>query len=274
MRPTLLSALPAALALIWLATAPAHPAIGPWVETDVARIRLIASGGEDGTASAALEIVLEPGWKTYWRNPGEGGLAPTFDFSGSRNVGDVTVSFPPPRRYDDGVTVTNVYEDRLVLPLSFEPVVAGAPVTLNLAAEIGVCLTVCIPMTLSTVLTMSPTAFDPEAASLIQVARARLPGPPREGAFTVTALRRTGVGPDRVALEATVMVPQPEETELFVEAPPGWLPLPPQAVARRGDAVIYAIMLERFGEDVAPASEVRLTVVSGGEAIEQTVAVE
>ncbi|MEO0999402.1 MAG: hypothetical protein AAFW69_02170, partial [Pseudomonadota bacterium] len=32
---------------------------------------------EDGSLIAALSIDLAPGWKTYWRAPGEGGLPPT-----------------------------------------------------------------------------------------------------------------------------------------------------------------------------------------------------
>ena len=37
----------------------------------------------EGRRVAALELVLEPGWKTYWRSPGDAGLAPVFDWKGN-----------------------------------------------------------------------------------------------------------------------------------------------------------------------------------------------
>src|SRR5687767_7822730 len=45
---------------------------------------------------AAIQIRLEPGWKTYWRYPGDSGVPPTFDFSASDNVKSVRVAYPAP----------------------------------------------------------------------------------------------------------------------------------------------------------------------------------
>ncbi len=39
------------------------------------------------TVNAVLQVRLEGEWKTYWRSPGEGGVAPSFDFSTSSNIG-------------------------------------------------------------------------------------------------------------------------------------------------------------------------------------------
>src|SRR5271163_1985315 len=65
--------------------------------------RLIA-GSPIKTAGAALlragvEIRLDPGWKTYWRDPGDSGVPPKLDFSGSDNVKSVTVLWPAPERF-------------------------------------------------------------------------------------------------------------------------------------------------------------------------------
>src|SRR5579859_2153841 len=35
---------------------------------------------------AGIEIKLDPGWQTYWRDPGDSGAPPMFDFTGSENV--------------------------------------------------------------------------------------------------------------------------------------------------------------------------------------------
>ena len=56
--------------------------------------RLIAGGGD----LAGFEIALSPGAITYWRDPGDAGLPPTLDFSGSDNVASVEPEFPAPKR--------------------------------------------------------------------------------------------------------------------------------------------------------------------------------
>ena len=42
-----------------------------------------------GTRIAALHLTLTPGWHTYWRIPGEAGIAPRFDWGRSQNVASV-----------------------------------------------------------------------------------------------------------------------------------------------------------------------------------------
>ena len=49
---------------------------------------------ENGHHMAALRITLAPGWKTYWRAPGEAGIPPRFDWTGSDNLSAVTVHWP------------------------------------------------------------------------------------------------------------------------------------------------------------------------------------
>ena len=51
---------------------------------------------------AGIEIRLDPGWKTYWRYPGDSGVPPTLDFAGSENVKSVTALWPAPQRFADG----------------------------------------------------------------------------------------------------------------------------------------------------------------------------
>ena len=99
--------------------AAAQPGFGPWTGDEQARVRLIAAGvGADGRLAAGIEIMLEPGWRTYWRTPGAAGIPPAIDFSASANLGAVEVSFPLPERHDDGYGVSNVYEDGVLLPFT------------------------------------------------------------------------------------------------------------------------------------------------------------
>jgi len=59
-----------------------------WAEDLRSSIRLIAGSNKASAANlrAGIEIKLQSGWKTYWRYPGDSGVPPRFDFSGSENL--------------------------------------------------------------------------------------------------------------------------------------------------------------------------------------------
>src|SRR6476661_4306539 len=97
-----------AAACLWsTATSPVFAAdVSPWDNDIRSAARLIAGNARDELGArvfrAGVEIKLEPGWKTYWRYPGDSGVPPTFDFSASDNVKEATVLFPAPVRFPDG----------------------------------------------------------------------------------------------------------------------------------------------------------------------------
>src|SRR5690349_4532496 len=88
-----------------------------WSEAKGAAIRLIPGPVVGDGHKAGLEIHLEPGWKTYWRNPGDSGVPPSFDWSKSTNLADVTVSWPAPERLEDEGGTSIGYKHDVVLPL-------------------------------------------------------------------------------------------------------------------------------------------------------------
>src|SRR5882724_3543347 len=73
-------------------------AASPWSAGLGAKMRLVRGaplGDRDGFG-AAIEIALEPGFKTYWRMPGDSGVPPLFDWSGSRNLASIAPAWPVP----------------------------------------------------------------------------------------------------------------------------------------------------------------------------------
>src|SRR5262245_41286607 len=89
-----ISAATAAAFLTCAGSAAAQELATSWQDNYNSRIRLvIANAGQPGAPRfiAGVEIKLADGWKTYWRNPGEGGLAPRFDWSASKNLGSAHV---------------------------------------------------------------------------------------------------------------------------------------------------------------------------------------
>lgn len=111
----------------------------------------------DGTRFSALEIVLEPGWKTYWRSPGESGIPPSFDWQ--EGLGAVEFFWPAPEVFEAGGARSLGYRDRLVLPFTVAPTAAGPAGTLRAEVEFGLCREVCVPVTV-TLAAPAPAAGD------------------------------------------------------------------------------------------------------------------
>src|SRR5690349_11425297 len=57
------------------------------------QVRLLSGGKQGEGWLSGIEIKLDQGFKTYWRNPGESGLPPSFDWSASENVEKVEVQW-------------------------------------------------------------------------------------------------------------------------------------------------------------------------------------
>jgi suppressor for copper-sensitivity B len=263
---------PSFLLLPILAALPAHAAIGEWVMGDHVRMRLVAAGGAG--LGAAVELELEPGWKTYWRTPGDAGIPPVFDFAGSSNLGPVEVRFPVPERVDDGFSISNVYHGRVVLPLA-AAVDAAKPVDIALAVDLGVCADICIPARVEASLSVPAGETDPEAASLVAAAAAALPGPPEPGAFAVEGVARTGGSDNRPGFTFTAEVPDPDGTTVFVEGPPDWFATVPVEESRDGARVTWRVEFDRLGSvNPLAGAALRFTLVSAGRAIEQAVALD
>lgn len=125
----------------------------------------------EGNRIAALDLRLEPGWKTYWRSPGDSGLPPVFDWQGSQNLADVTFHWPAPEAIRSGDDLTLGYHDRLVLPFTARAADPSAPLTLTAQVDLGLCEKICVPVHVRL------TAPDPQAAAdpVIEAALARVP---------------------------------------------------------------------------------------------------
>ncbi len=274
MRARTASRLIAGLLLI-LATSPASAAVGEWVVEDVVQVRVVASVDEAGNPAAALEIVLEPGWKTYWRTPGEGGLPTVFEFGESRNLAHAEAAYPAPRRYDDGYSITNTYEGRVLFPIAFAAALPSAPVTLDVAVNMGVCEVICIPMQVHASVTLAPNEADTAALAIVEEALGRLPQAPEPGTFEIADIDIAETEGGDVAVTVAAIVPQAFGAELFVEGPEGWYQSAAHQTARDGNRLTFEFVLwtTEEGAVLASGAPLKFTLVSAGAAIEQTVPV-
>ena len=97
------------------------------------------------TLSAGLHLQLNENWKTYWRSPGEVGIPPSVEWSGSENVADVEFMWPAPTRFTAFGIENFGYAGEVVFPLRVTLEEPGAPVTLSGQVKLLVCSDVCVP---------------------------------------------------------------------------------------------------------------------------------
>ena len=114
-----------------------------------------------GDAEAGLLIEMEPGWKTYWKMPGEAGIPPQFDWTGSSNLESVEVMYPVPGRFKDLSGETVGYHGQVVFPLLVKSKNPDEPVSLKLSLFFAVCKDVCIPASSELSLDLNSTELSP-----------------------------------------------------------------------------------------------------------------
>lgn len=199
-----------------------------WQTAHAARVRLVAAGGPTPgkPLTAAVEIELAEGWKTYWRFPGDaGGVPPAFDWNGSNNARP-QVLYPAPKRFSDRSGDTVGYKGTVVLPVTIAVADPSKPVGLKLKLEYGICKEICVPAEATLALDLPAGFGAPEPAEVV-AALARVPGPPGEGKPAVTAQTFTldGATP-QIAFTARFMSSL-DHADAFVEVDDGtFVPLP------------------------------------------------
>ena len=165
---------------------------------------------ENGGRMAAVELELAPGWKTYWRSPGDAGIPPTFDWSGSENVKSVRLHWPTPEVFEANGMQTIGYHERLVLPVEITPKDPSRPMRLSVVMALGVCDEICLPATLELTSDLAkPGAPDASIKAALQ-ARAETAG--EAGVTGVTCQ----VDPitDGLRVTARVRLPDPGHPEV------------------------------------------------------------
>jgi DsbC/DsbD-like thiol-disulfide interchange protein len=264
------------------AAAAENGAVTPWVEAQAARVRLLA--GKDPaqpgkSVLAGVEIAMAEGWKTYWRNPGEAGVPPNFDWSGSTNTASIKVAYPAPMRISDPAAEMIGYKTSVVFPIAMVPRAPAEAVALRLALEFAVCREICIPAQASLELRLPPLARLGAPAATLAAARARVPRPQasrRAGDPELLGVRSRLTGPSPM-LEIDAKFPGGGAgADLFLEAPEGMFVPMAKKLGGASDGRL------RFVVDLAPGGnaedlkgkELTLTLVSDAGASEATVRLE
>jgi DsbC/DsbD-like thiol-disulfide interchange protein len=260
-------ALPAALALGLIALLPA--AAPAQVPDQMVRAELLSGWRMDGgDHMAALRLTLAPGWKTYWRAPGDGGIPPQFDWSGSENLRGVSVSWPVPEVFHLNGMRSVGYSEVVTIPLRFVPHRAGDPIVVDGRIEIGVCEEICVPVSLVVGADLPPdaAAHDPRIAAAL----ADRPMTADEAGVGAVDCAIEPID-DGLRLTATLTMPAlgPDEAAVVeVADAPIWVSEP--EVARSGNRL--RAVADLVPPEAAPFAlardALRVTVIAGGRAVE------
>lgn len=138
----------ASIGLSVAAHAAGKVAATPWAETDQSAVRIISatqSIGDKNELLLGLQFKLKPGWKVYWRSPGDAGFPPRVLWNKSSNIGKVDVAWPAPTRFSVLGFETTGYKKGVVFPMTVAVTEPGKPVQLRAKLNYLTCDDVCIP---------------------------------------------------------------------------------------------------------------------------------
>lgn len=241
----------------------------PWQKDGHSAVRLLAGSRSGAVLMGGIAFQLQPGWKTYWRTPGDSGVPPRFDFSKSENVEAVTVLWPAPMKFDDGAGGTSLgYKQQVVLPLRIVAKNADKPVTLRADISYAVCEKLCVPVEAKAELTFTSVASTEDSglfAALDMVPKPASVGDPTP--FTIRDVKRDG----KSNVLVDVVAPDGKDISLFVEGPtPEWaLPVPKLLEHSPPGVKRFAFELDGLPPGASPdGAALKFTLVGGDRAYE------
>jgi DsbC/DsbD-like thiol-disulfide interchange protein len=253
--------------------APADAASSPWAKVADSEVRLISDKvpDEPGKLIAGVDIRLNPGWTTYWKNPGDAGVPPSFDWSGSKNVKTVHVLYPAPNSYDEAGGVAYGYRDEVVFPVTVTPEDPSQPVELDLKLDYGLCENLCIPAQAKLSLAIAPDAPQDAAEKLLlESFLAAVPQPAEPGklpAITRITPKLARAKP-KIVIDA-VFPKDSERADIYTDAPDVYVPPAVPEGSRTDGKQRYVITFEnKHDADDVKGKTVTLTMVGDGGARE------
>ncbi|MEM9524109.1 MAG: protein-disulfide reductase DsbD domain-containing protein [Pseudomonadota bacterium] len=219
---------------------------------------------DNGNHMAGLEITLAPGWKTYWRVPGEAGIPPRIFLTASGKVTGAAIHWPTPDIFTDHGIRTVGYTGRVVLPLELSLRRNQSDIPLRGEIEIGVCREICLPVTLS-IATELPMAGGKSDGAIRAALRNRPVEAARAGLSSVICRIRPTA--DGLSVTATLAMPPLGRDEVVVFELPDKSIWVAEATAERSGGILVA-QTEFTAVDGKPfpvaRSDIHITVLADG----------
>lgn len=236
---------------------------------DYASARLFEGASKPNHTEMGLDVDLKDGWYTYWRMPGDNGLAPSFDWSESENVKDVKISWPAPKRFTTADMHSFGYENGILFPLIVTPVNHELKTTVKLKIDLVVCHDICVPQTLNVSRTIDG---NPDRMDMANLRKARKALVAKENTKKLE-MGAAVLGKDSVVVTATSKSGFSDKTDLIIETPHAALTMPPQVIVDDKDKT-RAVLKIKAPEGFDLAKEIfghktTITLINGEDAVEK-----
>ena len=119
-----------------------------WVSSDKSKVRIISSktnSDNNDEIILGLEYQLEPGWKTYWKSPGGGGFPQNIIWNKSKNIEDLQIEWPVPKKFEILGLSSIGYEENVIFPIKLILENTKNKTVLDMNVNYLVCKDICIP---------------------------------------------------------------------------------------------------------------------------------
>ena len=200
------------------------PGASNWIKTEQTALRLIAAtetAKASDTLSFGLHFQILPGWKIYWRSPGDAGFPPMPDWGRSNNLQSARLRWPAPERFSVLGLETLGYKKEVVLPITVTRADPSKPLELAGTVRYLVCDEICIPYDADLALTLTPGDGKPSRfAHLINRFEVTVPGDGKRHRVFIDAAESWAEG-DAAWLRVKASAALPfRAPDLYPEGPP------------------------------------------------------
>lgn len=222
----------------------------------------------DGRRLAAVRLTLDPGWKTYWRAPGDAGIPPLFDWSRARNLSQVAISWPTPKVFVDNGMQSIGYKGQVVIPVYLTPSKPGKPIRLRTMMSLGVCADVCMPHEIKIDAMLDAPDLTPTPAIVAALADAPYGADEAGVRAVICSIQPTANG---MEIKAQITMPYTGGREVAViESGSDELWVSEARTSRRGDTVTAVSEMVHVSGDAfgIERSDVRITILGGDYAVD------
>lgn len=237
--------------------------------SDVVNVSLLPGWRDaDGTHFAALKFSLAPGWKTYWRAPGDGGVPTRMDWSASSNLSTANTLWPVPEVFRQNGLRSVGYRGEFILPLAFGAIEDG-PIEIDGHIDFGVCEEICLPVGIDLHMTLLPD----QKTDVVEISAALQNHPlsaTNANVKHVECMVTYGDGLARIDIDVDMPPLDGQDEALVIEAanPHLWIAEP--VASRNGDTLHGSaeVLLRDGGPFEIDLDQLRMTVITTENAVE------
>jgi suppressor for copper-sensitivity B len=236
--------------------------VSAWQRTEHSSVRLLLSHEGEGELVGGLQFVLEDGWKTYWRSPGDAGVPARLSLEQSENVRNVELHWPvPAREIESWGLESYVYGEEVVLPFTLTRDQSSRDSSLRMRVDYMLCKQLCIPAhAVFSAEIPKPFIEDSESKRIIDRHLARVPEGKGDYRFSPLRLIHRAAG---VWVEVVIDSAEPmEKADVFIEGPNGFVfGKPEQDVVESGKMIRFRLPIAtNLDENTLEGETVRVTL--------------